>query len=386
MSIPLKLEYRKLELDEIFSNSHPAAVILEAYHLKMIQAYLKDLTVIIREGGSLHVEQKGTKRIKLAEVADDIVSLNYTYRGYGYPIAAIVPHEQYLHGVQELQNGLQAEAGQSMLYCLPMSHIFTLVGCILVPLLNKLTGVISCTLLPRHLFRSIQEWHIENITAVPEIFSFLGRLKDTSSSLRSLKAFVSGGSILDRQQYEKLKEAFTVDVLHGYGLTEFAPVCRNIRGQARAGTIGPLCRCLDARIDQSDPGGVGEIVIRSPYLFRGYYRREREFRETFHDGWFHTGDLGNFDGDHLVFVREIKKTCKVNAAIVDLEEVRRALCIDSEVEQAEVFRDGDRLAARIALRSRPLKVEKALSLKTALKDIVAHYKIPKEIVGLPEGS
>ena len=93
---------------------------------------------------------------------------------------------------------------------------------------------------PRHIFRIIEERRIDHITAVPEIYALLRRLKEPGRTLPSLKVFVSGGSVLSADEYARIRQTFGVEVLHGYGLTEFAPASRNMRGQARAGTVGPV--------------------------------------------------------------------------------------------------------------------------------------------------
>jgi long-subunit acyl-CoA synthetase (AMP-forming) len=380
--ILLKLEYRKLELDEIFANSDPGVVIVEKQHLESIRGYLHDRTVIIRDLGSFYVDQQAAGNLKPAEVDSDIASLNYTYRGYGYPIAAMVPHAQYLHGADVLQDGLQGEPRESILFSLPMSHIFTVVGCIMVPLLYRMTAVIARTMQPRVIFKTVKEYHVEIITAVPEIFGLLARLKDPAYDLSSLKVFVSGGSVLGTEEYRRLEDVFGVEVLHGYGLTEFAPVSRNIRGQARAGTMGPPCRGLEARVSFRDAAQDGEIVVRTPNMFRGYYRRESETREAFRDGWFLTGDLGRLDGNHLVFTREKKKTCKINGNLADLEEIRRAILLDREVAEAEVQWEDDAIVAHIAVGSRSNTEKKIRSLAGSLIGIIADYKIPKRIIGI----
>ena len=197
--LPIKLEYRKIELDEIFKNSRPQAVIAEASHPKTIKPYLSQKIVIVRENGKLKLHQKQTKKIKPPNISDEIASINYTYRGYGYPLGAMVPHGQYIHGAKVLQAGLQAKPKEKMLVILPMSHIFSLIGCIFVPILHGITSVIANTMHPRKIFELINKFEINHITAVPEIYLLLEKFKDISGKLESLKVFVCGGSGLPRR-------------------------------------------------------------------------------------------------------------------------------------------------------------------------------------------
>ena len=377
VSILSKLEYRKLENEEIFANSKPQALIVEKQFLTAISGYVRDQTVITQDNGVLQIAQAADRDLMPAEVDPDIASINYTYRGYGYPLAALIPHVQYLHGARVFQELTQGSPGQKVLSSLPMSHIFTIVGCLLVPLLNRMTVVIARTIQPRLLFKAISEYHIDNVIAVPEILGFLARLKDPELILTSLKLLVSGGSVLSEGDYCLLQQVFGVEVLHGYGLTEFAPVSGHIRGKARAGTIGPPTREIEARIDSQ-----GEILIKSPYLFRGYYRRPAESQGVLRDGWFCTGDLGRFDGEHLVFVHEKKKTCKVNGSLADLEEIRQAILLDPDIAEAEVLFEGGDIVARIVPGSGQVLQQKGVNLAKSLKGIIADYKIPKRVIGL----
>lgn len=321
--IPVKLEYRKMELDEIFSNSRPQAVISEASHLKTIQPYLPQKIVITRENGKPKSHQKTSKKTPPPKIPDEIASINYTYRGCGYPLGAMVPHVQYIHGAKVLQAGLQAEPKEKMLIILPMSHIFTLIGCIFVPILHQITSVIVNTLHPRKIFNLIREFRINHITAVPEIYLMLEKFKDMAGKLPSLKVFVSGGSLLSSEDYHRIKNAFGIDLLHGYGLTEFTPASRNIRGEARAGTVGPLCENVECKILSNDKNNAGEILLKTDAMFRGYYKNPEVTEDAFQGEWFKTGDIGRMERGHLIFEKEKKKTRKVNGNMVDLKELER---------------------------------------------------------------
>lgn len=348
--IPVKLEYRKIELDEIFKNSQPQAVIVEASHLKIINPYLAQRIVITRENAKLKLHQKITKNRKPAKISDEIASINYTYRGTGYPLGVMVPHIQYIHGAKVLQAGLQAKQKEKMLIILPMSHIFTLIGCIFVPILHKITSVIANTLHPRKIFELINKFNINHVIAVPEIYLLLEKFKDIAGKLRSLKVFVCGGSTLSREDYYRIKKAFNIDLLHGYGLTEFTPASRNIRGEARAGTVGPLCENIECKIVSNDKNKAGEILLKTSSMFRGYYKNLKVTKDAFEGNWFKTGDIGRIEDGHLIFENEKKKTRKVNGNMVDLKELERIIDSHDKKNQTD--------------------------LKTALKNKIAVYKIP----------
>lgn len=385
-AVPLfaKLEYRRTELSTLFRDLDPDAVIIESSYLHVIEPHLSGQGVIIREVASAG---KSTLRPVVpverhhaeAGFADLATSINCTYRGDGELLGSIATEAQYRLGAKVLQDGLQGCRGESMLFPLPLSHIFSLVGCLFVPLFQGMTGILARTVHPRLIFGALETLHVEHVTAVPEIYRLLLRSGKDTQRFPALRTFVSGGSVLHAREYDELTEAFSLEVLHGYGLTEFTPVSRNSRGDARRGTIGPVCEGVDVRIDNPDSTGSGEILLRSDALCAGYYNRPQVTRRAFRDGWFHTGDRGRFRETHLVFEGEIKETRKVNGVMVDLQEVRRAVLAASTAEDATVFLEGNAITALLKIPESVDIDKEEKRLRHVLVHQIAPYKVPRRI-------
>ncbi len=339
----------------------------------MIEPWLDGKTVIARESSDFSVYQRGPEQLRSIQVPEDVATINYTYRGYGYPLGSMATHSQYLHGAKVLQAGLQSLPGDSMLVILPMSHIFTLIGCIFVPLMYKLTAVISRSLNPRKLFSIIKKHSIQHILSIPEIYELLGRVKKEENSLESLKVFVSGGSHLSPERYSRYKEIFGVELLHGYGLTEFTPVSRNMRGESLPGTIGPLCEGVECSFDN------GEILIETPHAARGYYKRTMETTEAFKGHLFRTGDMGYMRNNHLVFSGEKKKTRKINGNIVDLVEVENAIRSFSATDRFRLEYKPGRLTSYVSFKNGD--DSQKVHLRNYLIDRIARYKVPGIVIG-----
>jgi long-subunit acyl-CoA synthetase (AMP-forming) len=371
--VMVKLDYRSIELTEVFRNLDPDVVISEISHIPVIEPWLTGKTVIVRNKDGFSKSQIGSDRCRSIDVPDDVATINYTYRGYGYPLGSMTSHNQYLHGAEVLQAGLQAVAGESMLVILPMSHIFTLIGCVTVPLMSGLTAVISRTMNPRRLFSTISKYSIQHLLSVPEIYELLSRVHRGDEPLESLKVFVSGGSYLAPEKFREYSEKFGVEVLHGYGLTEFTPVSRNIRGESRAGTIGPICNGVSCRFDG------GEILLDSPHVTRGYYKRDRETTDAFKDGLFRTGDMGHMEEDHLVFDKEHKQTRKMNGNLVDLTEVENAINAYPGTERCRLEYEPGKLSAYIVFKK--TGESKIDELRDYLFNSIARYKVPQLILG-----
>jgi long-chain acyl-CoA synthetase len=117
-----------------------------------------------------------------------------------------------------------------------------------------------------------------------------------------VKVFISGGAPLGRE----LAEWFAtvgIRIHEGYGLTETSPVIAvNTPMNHRIGTVGKILNNLEARIAED-----GEILVRGPSVFQGYWNRPEETQSAFQDGWFKTGDIGNIDADGYLSVTDRKK-------------------------------------------------------------------------------
>jgi len=114
--------------------------------------------------------------------------------------------------------------------------------------------------------------------------------------------FISGGAPLGREIAEWYATV-GIRIHEGYGLTETSPVIAvNTPVNHRIGTVGKILPNLEVRIAAD-----GEILVRGPSVFKGYWNRPEETKAALVDGWFKTGDIGNIDADGYLSVTDRKK-------------------------------------------------------------------------------
>jgi long-chain acyl-CoA synthetase len=122
-----------------------------------------------------------------------------------------------------------------------------------------------------------------------------------------VRTFISGGAPLGRELAEWYAAA-GIRIHEGYGLTETSPVIAvNSPINHRIGTVGKILPNIEVRIAED-----GEILVRGPSVFKGYWNRPEETKNAFvdariNDGWFKTGDIGNIDADGFLSVTDRKK-------------------------------------------------------------------------------
>jgi long-chain acyl-CoA synthetase len=114
--------------------------------------------------------------------------------------------------------------------------------------------------------------------------------------------FISGGAPLGRPLAEWYADV-GIRIHEGYGLTETSPVIAvNTPVDHRVGSVGKPLSNIEVRIAED-----GEILVRGPSVFRGYWNKPEETRTAFVDGWFKTGDIGRIDEDGFLYVTDRKK-------------------------------------------------------------------------------
>jgi long-chain acyl-CoA synthetase len=117
-----------------------------------------------------------------------------------------------------------------------------------------------------------------------------------------VETFISGGAPLGRELAEWYADV-GIRIYEGYGLTETSPVIAvNTPIAHKLGTVGRPLENVQVRIAED-----GEILVRGPSVFKGYWNKPDETRNAFVDGWFKTGDIGNLDGDGFLSVTDRKK-------------------------------------------------------------------------------
>ncbi len=114
--------------------------------------------------------------------------------------------------------------------------------------------------------------------------------------------FISGGAPLGRELAEWFAD-IGIQIHEGYGLTETSPVIAvNTPKTNKLGTVGKPLGNVEVRIADD-----GEVLVRGPSIFQGYWNRPEETANAFVDGWFKTGDIGNLDADGFLSITDRKK-------------------------------------------------------------------------------
>jgi long-chain acyl-CoA synthetase len=181
----------------------------------------------------------------------------------------------------------------------------------------------------------------------------------------NMRECVTGAAPIAREILEFFYAA-GVPVMEGYGMTETstsATVNRPQGNRFRFGSVGQAQKDVEVRIADD-----GEVLIKGPNIFQGYYKNEKATRETLEDGWLHTGDLGRLDEDGFLYITGRKKDIIITAGGKNITpaNLENGLKQNRWISQAVVI--GDRRPYLIALVTLDPEEAPALAEQLGLED------------------
>jgi long-chain acyl-CoA synthetase len=158
-----------------------------------------------------------------------------------------------------------------------------------------------------------------------------------------IRIFISGAAGIDPVAAKGFRD-LGIHFVQGYGLTECSPiVALNRDVDFKDDAAGLPLPGIEVRIDNPDPDGVGEIVVKGPNVMMGYYQDPENTAKAIRDGWFYTGDLGFIDSDGFVHIAGRKKNVIVtkNGKNIFPEEIETLLNKSPYIKECIVYGKND---------------------------------------------
>jgi long-chain acyl-CoA synthetase len=235
------------------------------------------------------------------------------------------------------------------------------------------------------------------LPAVPPIYQRLATAaRERGVDLTATRFAISGAMALPRETLELWEEVTGGLLVEGYGLTETSPVAigNPIGSERRPGAVGVPFPSTDIRVvDPDDPtrdrpvGERGELLIRGPQVFGGYWGKPEETSAALLDGgWFRTGDIVSVDNDYFVTIRDrIKEliiTGGFNVSPSEVEDVLETFPGISEVSVVGLPRPGggeDVVAAVVPIPGTTIDPD---ALMAFAREQLTAYKVPRRVVVL----
>jgi len=243
--------------------------------------------------------------------------------------------------------------------------------------------------------RTVRDERVTVLAGVPAMYHAFLELDDDAAppdAFASVRLAVSGAAALGEDVYDGMRKRFNVVVHEGYGLTEASPIVTTSaigRRDPAPGSIGPPVPGVDVRLVDVDgddvlPGDPGEIWVRGPNVFPGYWRdTDATSRALTGDGWLRTGDVAVADDQgELSLVDRAKDLVIVSGFNVYPAEVEDALLEHPDVAEAAVVgepdpRTGEAIVAFVV--PEPGRTLDADQLVAHCSRSLARYKCPARV-------
>jgi long-chain acyl-CoA synthetase len=196
--------------------------------------------------------------------------------------------------------------------------------------------------------------------------------------------FISGGAPLGRELAEWYAD-IGIRVHEGYGLTETSPVIAvNTPGAHKIGTVGKPLPNVTVRIAED-----GEVLVRGPSVFKGYWNRPQETQDAFADGWFKTGDVGDVDRDGFLSITDRKKDLIKTSGgkFIAPQPIENSLKLNPLIGTAVVFGDRRKFPAVLISPHFPVLEDWARENQlafTSREDLVANPRVQALYEGIVE--
>jgi malonyl-CoA/methylmalonyl-CoA synthetase len=194
-----------------------------------------------------------------------------------------------------------------------------------------------------------------------------------------MRLFVSGSAPLAPAVFDEFRSRFGHTILERYGMTETLMNLSNpYAGERRAGTVGTPLPGVSARLVE------GEIQLRGPNIFAGYWRREEATRAAFDDGWFKTGDMAERSADGYYTLLGRKSDLIISGGFnIYPREIENFLLEQEEVAEAAVVGVPDPLRGEIPVAYIvPRRTIEVAELRARCRAELASFKVPHDFVSV----
>ena len=398
--LPLNTAYQAAEIEYFIGNAEPGVVVCSGKNFGWVskiafQAGTKnvftlddDRTGSLLERAARHGDQHEVAQRK----GDDLAAILYTSGTTGRSKGAMLTHDNLLSNARTLKDYWGWRGDDVLIHALPIFHVHGLFVASHGALLAGAKMIWFARFDPRKVIARLPEATV--FMGVPTLYVRL--LAEPSLSRQAcahMRLFISGSAPLLLETFNEWVERTGHTILERYGMSETVMLSSNPydpqQGERRGGTVGVALPGVGLRVrdDKGQPlrsGEIGNIEVKGPNVFKGYWRMPEKTADEFTtDLWFKTGDVGKVGSDGYVTIVGRSKDLIIsggyNVYPAEIED-----CINQMPGVAESAVVGVRHAdfgeAVVAVVvPKPGAALDGAAITAALKAQIANFKVPKAV-------
>jgi malonyl-CoA/methylmalonyl-CoA synthetase len=383
--VPINILYRDREITHILNDAEPSALITDSDVATSIPVWR---TADFTREAELMPDERPVADLN----GDSPAGIIYTSGTTGTSKGGVLTHNNFASNTVNLLTCWRITENDRFLLALPLFHV------------HGLGNGLHCWLTSGCTMRLLERFEHQTAASVfldfrPTLFfgvpTIYVRLLDWDRETARhaggfIRLFVSGSAPLPAQVLEDFRDLFGHTILERYGMSEtIMNISNPYEGERRPGTVGlPLpgvsVRLLNPQLQPVDDGETGEIYLRGPNIFAGYWRREEATRDAFVDGYFKTGDLATRSSDGYYTLCGRKSDLIISGGFnIYPREIEEFLQEQDEIAEAAVVGVPDRVRGEVPLAYVVMTTTIDTSvLETRCREKLASFKIPREFIAV----
>ncbi|MDQ3281807.1 MAG: AMP-binding protein [Acidobacteriota bacterium] len=357
--VPVNVLYRERELAHITTDAEPRA--------------------FIERIEQIPVSDVSTRPVVQLD-GDTPAAIMYTSGTTGASKGAVLTHNNFASNAVNLVSCWQITDRDRFLLSLPLFHMHALgnglhvwlvSGCFmrLLERFDYRTAIEEFRSFVPTLFFGVPTMYVRLLETAPDVAREIGA---------SMRLFVSGSAPLPAHVLEQFRALFGHTILERYGMTETFMNCSNpYVGERRAGTVGFPLPGISTRIDEA----TGELLVRGPNVFAGYWRRDDATAAAFtEDGFFRTGDLASVSEDGYTTLLGRKSDLIISGGFnIYPREIEELLLEQEGIREAAVVGEADNVRGEVPVAYVVGEFD-AAELERICRAALASFKVPRRFV------
>jgi len=370
MFVPINVLYRDREITHILHDAGPAAVISDTP---------METNVAVWQRADLNTTDGSAERPNVAIDGDDPAGIIYTSGTTGTSKGAVLTHNNFASNAITLLTCWQITSADRFLLALPLFHV------------HGLGNGIHCWLASGCRMRLLERFEHQKAAAefldfrttlffgVPTIYVRLLDIPENQARQigHAMRLFVSGSAPLPAQILEEFRAKFGHTILERYGMSETMMNLSNCYiGERRPGSVGIPLPGVSVKLI------AGEIYLKGPNVFAGYWRNSEATQASLVDGYFRTGDLATCSEDGYYTLSGRKSDLIISGGFnIYPREIEEFLLEQEEIAEAAVAGVQDRLKGEVPVAfivlAKPVSPEQ---LEQRCRQRLASFKVPRTFV------
>ena len=343
---------------------------------------------------------------------DDEAIIIYTSGTTGKPKGCLLTHGNLIANARQIAEWMTFTESDRLLTVMPLFHMNAVSVTTVTALYAGGSTVVAPKFSATKFWETVEKYGITSFGSVATMLSMLlsaqqsavsDQSQNSQSAIsnqqsRSLRFAMCGSAPVPAEVLKKFEETFGVLVIEGYGLSEstcrstFNPPDENRRPGSCGLPIGNEMKIVDEEGNELPDGELGEIVLRGPNVFKGYFGNPDATDKAFAGGWFHTGDIGYRDPDGFFYIADRKSDMIIRGGEnIYPREIDDLLYTHPAVQHAAVIGVpdelyGEEVAAFVVLKDGAAVGED--ELMAFCREHLADYKCPKTVhfvADIPKG-